>query len=99
MNIIDLRTSLRESSNTRCGGDRRQNPHPFGSPEWLEYIRTQGLEQPIHDRRKMLRRANDRRSQVDGEQKEQAYKRILLTTAEKKLLADMYLADMDSAES
>lgn len=98
MNIIDLRTSLRESSNTRCTGDRRQNPHPFGSPEWLEYIRTQGLEQPSQDRRKIHRRASDRRRDLDGDRKEQPYKRILLTPAEKKLLADMYLADLDNAE-
>lgn len=98
MNIIDLRKNLRDSDLNQRVTDRRKNPHPFGSAEWLEYIGKHGLDRPSHDRRKLLRRASDRRrNQLETEQQEKPYMRILLTPAEKKLLADMYLTDVDQA--
>lgn len=95
MNIIDLRKNLRDSNINQRTADRRQNPYPFGSPEWHEYIIKNGLERPSHDRRKMIRRASDRRATSETTRHERPYKRILLTPAEKKLLADMYLSDLE----
>lgn len=97
MNIIDLRENLTPFPSDNRASDRRKNPHPFGSPEWFEYIRANGLECPTHDRRQGPRRASDRRlhTQEGAERRENPYRRILLTAAEKKLLADMYLTDLD----
>jgi hypothetical protein len=96
MNIIDLRKNLRESPTGERLGDRRKNPHPFGSPEWLDYIEQNGLERPTHDRRKMHRRACDRRkAEAETRQVGNSYTRILLTPTEKTLLADIYLADLE----
>jgi hypothetical protein len=98
MNIIDLRKNLRASANhQRINNDRRKNPHPFGSSEWLDYIHRHNLQKPTHDRRKELRRASDRRRQAELTQYERPYTRILLTPAEKKLLADMYLMDLEQS--
>jgi hypothetical protein len=95
MNIIDLRKNLRDSNINQRTADRRQNPYPFGSPEWHEYIIKNGLERPSHDRRTILRRASDLRSVSETTRRERPYKRILLTPAEKKLLEDMYLSDLE----
>lgn len=95
MNIIDLRKNLRDSNINQRNTDRRQNPYPFGSPEWHEYIIKHGLELPSHDRRTMHRRASDRRATSETARRDRPYKRILLTPAEKKLLADIYLSDLE----
>ncbi|MDD2724024.1 MAG: hypothetical protein PHH59_08405 [Methylovulum sp.] len=95
MNIIDLRKNLRASPVNRRASDRRQNPYPYGSPEWLEFIRKHGLEQPAYDRRKILRRASDQHAPTETKSSEKPYTRILLTPAEKKLLVDMYLTDLE----
>lgn len=96
MNIIDLRKNLRDSNINQRTADRRQNPHPFGSPQWREYIIENGLELPTHDRRKMHRRASDRLAATsETTQRDRPYKRILLSPAEKKLLADIYLSDLE----
>ena len=95
MNIIDLRKNLRDSNINQRTTDRRQNPYPFGSPEWHEYIIKNGLERPSQDRRTVLRRASDRLAASEKNRHERPYKRILLTPAEKKLLEDMYLSDLE----
>jgi hypothetical protein len=103
MNIVDLRKNLRRSTENRRKTERRQNPHPFGSPEWFAYITTNNMEIPTSDRRGPDRRNEENRHLPD--QREQAteervrfekkYVRIFLTPAERKLLEDMYLSDLD----
>ncbi|MFZ2451202.1 MAG: hypothetical protein WAW36_11845 [Methylovulum miyakonense] len=94
MNIIDLRKNLFTSPANQRTGDRRKNPHPFGSQEWRDYLYKNGLEPPTFDRRKTIRRASDQQAQAEIEPSERPYARILLTPAEKKLLVDMYLTDL-----
>lgn len=93
MNIIDLRRNLLTTPVNERSNDRRKNPYPFGSDEWLDYIQKQGLNRPAYDRRKVIRRAGDRRTQNENQHAERPYTRILLTPAEKKLLTDIYLAE------
>jgi hypothetical protein len=96
MNIIDLRNSLQESSTIKRIAERRGNPHEFGTPEWLEYLTQNGLECPTHDRRKPVERRGHEHRQAESENPpEKPYKRILLTAAEKKLIEDLYLTDLD----
>jgi len=96
MNIIDLRKNLRESVTGRLISDRRQNTYAFGTQEWLDYIKQHGLKLPTHDSRKINRRASDNNSQpIEAISAKKPYVRILLTPAEKKLLDDMYLSDLD----
>ena len=101
MNIIDLRKSLRRSSVTQRITDRRKVPYEFGSPEWLEYLKKNHLDCPKFNRRKADRR-NDKRRLPDRRQQlaeavrpEKKYARIFLTPAERKLLEDLYLSDLD----
>ncbi|MGZ8152115.1 MAG: hypothetical protein ACXW0Q_04445 [Methylovulum sp.] len=107
MNIVDLRKNLRRSSIDRRVADRRKNPHAFGTPEWLNYIKVNNLECPETDRRKMERRTNkerrlpDRREYRVEETVEQTvrfekkYERIFLTPAELKLIEDVFLNDLE----
>lgn len=102
MNIIDLRKSLRRSSLTQRVSDRRKIPYVFGSPEWLEYLKKNNLESPKFNRRKAesrndKRRIPDRRQQFNNEsiRSEKKYARIFLTRAERKLIEDLYLNDLD----
>lgn len=102
MNIIDLRKSLRRSSITQRTGDRRKIPYEFGSPEWLDYIINNNLDCPKFNRRKADRR-NDKRHLPDRRQQQSAepirsknkYARIFLTPAERKLIEDLYLNDLE----
>ena len=102
MNIIDLRKSLRRSPSKQRGEDRRKVPYEFGSPEWLEYVKTNHVDCPkfdrrIGDRRSEKRRLPDRRQQYDAEpaRPDKKYARILLTPAERKLIEDLYLNDLE----
>ena len=96
MNIIDLRDSLQESSRAKRIAERRGNPYAFGTPEWFEYLMQNGLECPTHDRRDPEdRRSRDRRQTETEKPPEKPYTRILLTSAEKKLIEDLYLTDLD----
>ena len=102
MNIIDLRKSLRRSLVTQRKEDRRKVPYEFGSLEWLEYIRINNLDCPKYDRRKGERRNDkrklpDRRAQHSAEpiHSEKKYARIFLTPAERKLIEDLYLNDLE----
>ncbi|GAB6140059.1 hypothetical protein JCM14076_07880 [Methylosoma difficile] len=106
MNIIDLRTNLRRAAEDRRKIERRKNPHPFGSAEWLAYLSENDIEAPTEDGRDSERRAiknrkeSDQRSSSDdiSEERikfEKKYERIFLTPAERKLLEDMYLTDLD----
>jgi len=101
MNIIDLRKNLRRSSITQRIADRRKVPYEFGSPEWLEYMKKNHLTRPEVNRRKADRR-NDKRRLPDRRQhvaesahSEKKYARIFLTPAERKLLEDLYLNELD----
>jgi hypothetical protein len=102
MNIIDLRKSLRRSSITQRTDDRRKVPYEFGSPEWLEFIKNNNLDCPEFNRRKGDRR-NDKRRLPDRRQQqlaepahsEKKYARIFLTPAERKLIEDLYLNDLE----
>ncbi len=102
MNIIDLRKSLRRSSLTQRVSDRRKIPYVFGSPEWLEYLKKNNLESPKFNRRKAERRNDkrripDRRQQFNNEsiRSEKRFARIFLTRAERKLIEDLYLNDLE----
>jgi hypothetical protein len=102
MNIIDLRKSLRRSSTTQRIVDRRKVPYEFGSPEWLEYIKNNHVDYPKFNRRKAdmrtdKRRFPDRRQQYVAEpiRSDKKYARIFLTPAERKLIEDLYLNDLE----
>ncbi len=102
MNIIDLRKSLRRSSVTQRITDLRKITYAFGSPEWLEYVEKNHVDFPkfnrrIADRRNDKRRIPDRRQQQNSEssRSEKKNARIFLTRAERKLIEDMYLNDLE----
>ena len=102
MNIIDLRKSLRRSSVTQRITDRRKITYAFGSPEWLEYLEKNHLDSPKFNRRMAERRSDkrripDRRQQQNAEagRSEKKYARIFLTRAERKLIEDLYLNDLE----
>jgi hypothetical protein len=101
MNIIEMRKNLRRSLVTQRIADRRKVPYEFGSPEWLEYINKNHLDRPKFNRRKADRRSDkrrlpDRRQQLaESVRSEKKYARIFLTPAERKLLEDLYLSDLD----
>ena len=103
MNIIDLRKSLRRSSVTQRITDRRKITYAFGSPEWLEYLEKNHLDSPKFNRRKADDRRNDKRRLPDRRQlhnaeygrSEKKYARIFLTRAERKLIEDLYLNDLE----
>lgn len=101
MNIIELRKNLRRSSATQRITDRRKVPYEFGSPEWTEYIKRNHLDRPKFNRRGAERRSDkrrlpDRRQQfAESGRSEKKYARIFLTPAERKLLEDLYLNDLD----
>ncbi|MFZ2170809.1 MAG: hypothetical protein WAW61_14375 [Methylococcaceae bacterium] len=101
MNIIELRKHLRRSSVTQRTTDRRKVPYEFGSPEWMEFIKRNHLDRPKFNRRKEERRSDkrllpDRRQQLaESGRSEKKYARIFLTPAERKLLEDLYLSDLD----
>ncbi len=95
MNIIDLRKKLQQSSTERRASDRRKISYQFGSPEWLEYMKNNNLECPVEDRRKTVRRSEDREPSAAPEtiDSDTNYRRIFLTPNERKLLQDIYLTD------
>ena len=102
MNIIDLRKNLRRSTVTRLLADRRMISYPFGSPEWLEYMKNNHLDCPKFERREIERRSDERRSpdrrkefSDETVRSESAYSRILLTPAERKLIEDLYFSDFE----
>lgn len=95
MNIIDLRKNLQQSPVAKRISDRRKVPYPFGSPEWLEYMQQNNLEIPKTDRRKLTRRTEDKQRDIEQPNSEKKYARVFLTAAEKKLLADLYLIDLE----
>ena len=102
MNIIDLRKGLRRSSITQRKEDRRKVPYEFGSPEWLDYVKNNHVDCPKFNRRQADRRTDkrqlsDRRQQHNAEpiRSEKRYARIFLTPAERKLIEDLYLNDLE----
>ncbi len=102
MKLYDLRRNLRRSSMTRRMADRRENPYPFGSPEWEENIKKHYLAWPKVNRRDVNRRNNDRRAQDRRQQQlseqlrsEKKFSAILLTEEERKLIEDLYLSDLE----
>lgn len=97
MNIIDLRDTFIETPTGKKIKDRRKNPYPYGTQEWRNYIIKNGFEFPPSDRRDNNRRNTDNSAPVasQGDKPEKPYVRILLTPAEKKLLEDLYLSELD----
>jgi hypothetical protein len=99
--IFDRRNADRRSDKGRCKDDRRKVPHQFGSPEWLKFITKNHLDCPRFDRRNAGRRSDkprlpDRRDQYIAEPiySKKKYVRIFLTRAEKKIIEDLYLNDL-----
>lgn len=102
MNLYDYRRKPRRSVMTRRIDDRREIPHPFGSPEWVENIKNHYLAWPISDRRAMSRRSDERRaverrqlSLSEQSRSEKKYSPVLLTQEERKLIEDLFLCDLD----
>lgn len=97
MNIIDLRKKLLQSSTEqRVYADRRKVFYQFGSPEWLEHMRHSKFESLTEERRKIIRREEDREhANKTNADSETTYRRIFLTPNEKKLLQDIYFTDFD----
>ncbi len=98
MNIIEMREGQRRST-TQHKVDRRKVSYEFGSPEWLEYIEKNNVDCPKFNRRQAERRAHktDRRQQHEAEpiRSGKKYKRVWLTPAEKKLIEDLYLNNLE----
>jgi hypothetical protein len=102
MNLYDYRRKPRRAIMTRRIDDRREIPHPFGSPEWVENIKSHYLAWPISDRRAMSRRSDERRaverrqlSLSEQSRSEKKYSPVLLTQEERKLIEDLFLCDLD----
>ncbi len=91
MNIIDLRNQLLETPGGEKTNDRRGNPYPYGTQAWHDCINKNGLQLPAFNRRDQDRRETTGQDDLP----EQPYVRILLTPAEKKLLEDVYLSELD----
>jgi hypothetical protein len=102
MNIINLRESHRRSSTTQRIAERRKVANAFGSPEWLIYIKNNSVDCPKFNRRKAERRTERRRLPDRREQyaaghihSKNDYARIFLTPAERQLIQDLYLSDLE----
>ncbi|MEI6268163.1 MAG: hypothetical protein WCP01_04720 [Methylococcaceae bacterium] len=91
MYIIDLRQSPRRSSTTKRIAERRKVTKEFGSPEGLKTINNHPADCPQFNRRSTERRT-DKRRLPDRREK---YARIKFTQAEKKLIEDVYLVDLE----
>ena len=98
---FDRRNADRRSDNESGKEDRRKVPYPFGSPEWLKFITENNLDCPRFDRRNAdkpgdKRRLPDRRDQHIAKpiRSKKKYVRIFLTRAEKKIIEDLYLNDL-----
>lgn len=98
MNIIDLRKKLLQSSTTGQVFDRRKISYQFGSPEWLAFMTDNNLDCPAEDRRKIIRREEDREPSNEVVQSEFTHKRLALTAGERRLLQDIYLTDFDDLD-
>jgi hypothetical protein len=101
MNIIDLRNKLQQSSTERRNSsDRRTVSYQFGSPEWIEQMKNNNLTYITEERRKIIRRIEDRETANESENTDSTttYRRIFLTQGEKKLLQDIYLTDFDESD-
>ena len=101
MNIINLRKSPRRASTTQRIAERRKVANAFGSPEWVKYTKNNNVDCPKFNRRKAERRTErrrlpDRREQYAEEpiHSKSDYARIFLTSAERKLIEDLYLTDL-----
>ena len=97
MNLYDFRRNPRRSTMNRRIADRRNIPHPFGSPEWVENVKENYLAWPRSNRREVCRRNTERRDPdrrqqqlSDQRRSEQKYSPILLTQEERKLIEDLY---------
>jgi len=95
MNVIDLRKKLLQSSTIGRVFDRRKISYQFGSPEWLAFMTDHNLECPTEDRRKMIRREEDKEPPNALHESELTHKRLTLTAGERRLLQDIYLTDFD----
>jgi hypothetical protein len=99
MNIIDLRKNFRRSLMDPRISEQEKSVSEMDLPEWgAEMIannKTSNMSQP--DRRKMDRRRNTQSSVQLAETgaSKKTYTRILLTPAERRLIEDMYLSDLD----
>ena len=91
MYIIDLRQSPRRSSATKRIAERRKVTREFGSHEGLKTINNRPADCPQFNRRSTERRT-DKRRLPDRREK---YARIKFTQAEKKLIEDVYLVDLE----
>jgi len=96
MNIIYLKNKCSETPTARQLKDRRRNPFPYGSKEWRDFIDDNGLAVSHIDRRVKDRRSNEIPPQeTGGNGPEKPYVRILLTPAERKLLEDVFLSELE----
>ena len=101
MYINDLRKSPRRSLTTRVD-ERRKVTNEFGLSEWLKSIKINYVDYPKFNRRKIERRTDkrrlpDRREQCASEPIlfNKKHAPIFLTRAERKLIEDLYLIDLE----
>jgi hypothetical protein len=103
MNIINLRKNVRRAADIRPNGDRRSTSNQPGAEELLEKSQGSETAYPKLNRRKAERRSKDRRKPVSSAQSEAGqitprgtkYARFMLTRAERNLIQDMFLTDLD----
>jgi len=91
MYIIDLRHSPRRSLTTKRIAERRNITKEFSSSEGLKTINNHPADCSKFNRRTTERRT-DRRRLPDRREK---YARIKFTQAEKKLIEDVYMVDLE----
>lgn len=99
MNIIDLRKNFRRSLMDPSLLDQQEFLCEADLPEWSRGVTTNNNTNNIlqSDRRKMDRRSNKEGSVQLAETgaSKKTYTRILLTPAERRLIEDIYLSDLE----
>ncbi len=102
MYIIDLRKSPRRSLITQRVDERRKVTNEFCSIEWLKtiknnYVNCQSFNRREIERRTGKRRLRDRREQLVAKfiLIRKKYTPVFLNQAERKLIEDIYLIDLE----
>jgi len=75
--------------------DLRKVAYKFGSPEWLEYLKSNHIIYPLADRRKASQSEDAQQEIAEAASHEKKYVRIFLSPEEKKLIQDVYLSDLE----
>jgi hypothetical protein len=99
MNIIDLRKNFRRSLMNSCIPAQGKSVSEMDLPEWSGGVtaNTNTINRSQPERRKMDRRRNKESSVqlAEAGASKKTYTRILLTPAERRLIEDIYLSDLE----